>query len=67
MIKLFVSNGYFTLMELNDHIENFPYPQADSNSKPSIITPTLSSTDHKLNQEGMRVQYVTYTLYVVQE
>lgn len=37
MIKFLISNGHFTLIELNNGIENFPYPQSDSSSKPSVI------------------------------
>ena len=54
MIKLMVSNGYFTLTELNTQISNFPYAESDLNSKSSVIPPsTLSSSDHKLNQKGI--------------
>lgn len=48
MIKLIVSNGYFTLTELNTQISNFLYAESDSNNKLSVIPPsTLSSSDHK--------------------
>jgi hypothetical protein len=56
MIKLMVSNGYFTLTELNAQISNFAYAESDLRSKPSVIpSSTLSSNDHKLNQEAAQM------------
>ena len=44
---------FFTLKELNNNIEGFPYVATDKATKPSIIPPqVLSSNDKSLKQKG---------------
>ena len=53
MLKVMITNGFFSINELNNIIETSPYADSDSKDKPSIIAPsTLYSRDHKLNQQG---------------
>lgn len=53
MFKVMIQKKYFTIYDLNDAIENFPYGATEITSKPSAIpVNVLSSNDRKVNQEG---------------
>ena len=50
---LIQTEHFFTLKELNDSIEGFPYVAPDKATKPTIIAPqVLSSSDKSLKQKG---------------
>ena len=50
---LIQAEHFFTLKELNESIEGFPYVASDKATKPSIIAPqVLSSSDESLKQKG---------------
>ena len=51
---LILDRKIFTLDELNNRIESFPYCHSDAIDKPVAIK-TLTTTDHKIKQSGKSV------------
>ena len=60
LIKHLIANRVITLPSLNEMIKLFPYVGSDASNKRSLISqPSLSSTDHHLQQNGTyKVMYV---------
>lgn len=53
LLKFLISEKVFTLSELNNAIQTFPYTFLDAANKPNIIeVTTLRSSDHSLKQTG---------------
>ena len=51
---LIIQQRTFSLQDLNDRIDAFPYGYMDSRNKPSQISQkTLTSSDHNLKQTGL--------------
>lgn len=58
------SENYFTLNQLNERIEGFPYAPPDKASKPSIIAPqVLASSDKTCKQKG-NVNFMNFSIAV---
>lgn len=53
LLKYLIRKKIFSLRELNEAMESFPYVGSDSTNKPiPIASTTLSSADHHLKQTG---------------
>ncbi len=53
LLKHLFQSGVFTLGNLNEIINHFPYVGTDSRNKPAAISvATMSSSDHALKQTG---------------
>lgn len=58
LLKYIVSKKYCTLEYINRQIDKFPYGYSDVANKPTQITAAhLSSSDHKLRQNGMFIPH----------
>ena len=66
LLKYFVNTkNYFTLDELNNKINEFPYVLTDKATRPATIAPTvLASSDHTVKQKGLYKHIYTYTVII---
>ena len=66
LLKYFVNiKNYFTLDELNNKINEFPYVLTDKATRPATIAPTvLASNDHTVKQKGLYKHIHTYTVII---
>ena len=56
LLKHHIGAHTFSLADLNDAIQKFPYAASDARNKPApISSKTLSSNDHALKQTGIRI------------
>ena len=63
VLQVFVGSSLFKLDNLNASISNFPYPDVDSNCKPSLISQsTFHSNDNKINQGGMTLLIININI-----